>query len=99
MKSFQKGDAENNQPSRSSPLGADQLSDEVLLNAVARGSVWAMETLYDRPADEIFAAAKDVVTQNGVLLNEGTVFGQTNTVNQIAKTISGCNSVKSPTYP
>ena len=48
-----------------------------------------METLYDRPADEIFAAAKEVVAQNGVLINEGILFGQTNAVNQIARTLTG----------
>ena len=48
-----------------------------------------METLYDRPADEIFAAAKEVVAQNGVLNNEGTLFGQTNALNQIARTLTG----------
>jgi hypothetical protein len=47
------------------------------------------ETRYDRPADEVFAAAKEVVAANGVLQNEGTVFGQTNTVNQIARTVTG----------
>lgn len=48
-----------------------------------------IEARYDRPADEIFAAAKEVVALNGVLLNEGTIFGQTNNVNQIARTVIG----------
>ncbi|MFO1486991.1 MAG: hypothetical protein U1F65_00795 [Verrucomicrobiota bacterium] len=48
-----------------------------------------MESLYDCPADMIFAAAKEVVAQNGVLLNEGTLFGQTNAVNQVARTVTG----------
>ena len=48
-----------------------------------------VEARYDRPADEIFAAAKEVVASNGVLLNEGTVFGQTNAVNQVARTVNG----------
>ena len=48
-----------------------------------------VEARYDRPADEIFAAAKEVVAFNGVLLNEGTLFGQTNAVNQLARTING----------
>ena len=48
-----------------------------------------IEARYDRPADELFAAAKDVVAHNGVLLNEGTLFGQTNTVNQVARTVTG----------
>ncbi len=48
-----------------------------------------IEARYDRPADEIFAAAKEVVALNGVLLNEGTIFGQTNAVNNIARTVIG----------
>ena len=47
------------------------------------------ETRYDRPADEVFAAAKEVVTLDGVLVNEGTLFGQTNAVDQVARTIAG----------
>ncbi len=48
-----------------------------------------IEARYDRPADEIFAAAKEVIAFNGVLLNEGTIFGQTNAVNNIARTVIG----------
>jgi hypothetical protein len=48
-----------------------------------------VEARYDRPADELFAAAKEVVASNGVLLNEGTLFGQTNSVNQVARTVTG----------
>jgi hypothetical protein len=48
-----------------------------------------IEARYDRPADEVFVAAKDVIAHNGVLLTEGTLFGETNSVNQVAKTIFG----------
>ena len=48
-----------------------------------------IEARYDRPADEVFVAAKEVVALNGVLLKEGTMFGQTNAVNQIARTVIG----------
>ena len=48
-----------------------------------------IEARYDRPADEVFVAAKEVVALNGVLLKEGTIFGQTNAVNQIARTVIG----------
>lgn len=48
-----------------------------------------IEARYDRPADEVFVAAKYVVAHNGVLLTEGTMFGETNAVNQVAKTIFG----------
>ncbi len=48
-----------------------------------------IQARYDRPADEIYAAAKEVIAFNGVMLNEGTIFGQTNTVNNIARTVIG----------
>jgi len=44
---------------------------------------------YDRPADEVFQAAREVVAKNGVLVNEGILHGQTNAVNQIVKTVHG----------
>jgi hypothetical protein len=40
---------------------------------------------YERPLEEVYTAAKDVVTRNGVLTNEGIDHGQTNLV----KTIQG----------
>ena len=66
MKSFQKGDAENNQPSRSISLSADQLSDEVLLSAVARGAVWAMEMLYERYSRILYSLAYRMVADHQV---------------------------------
>ena len=35
---------------------------------------------YERPVDQIFQAAKDVIKQNGVLVNESVLYNQTNTV-------------------
>jgi RNA polymerase sigma-70 factor (ECF subfamily) len=66
MKSFQKGDAENNQPSRLISLPADQLSDEVLLSAVARGAVWAMEILYERYSRILYSLAYRMVADHQV---------------------------------
>ena len=66
MKSFQKGDAENNQPSRSISLPVDQLSDEVLLSAVARGAVWAMEILYERYSRILYSLAYRMVADHQV---------------------------------
>jgi hypothetical protein len=40
---------------------------------------------YERPVDQIFAAAKDVVRENGVLINESTIYNETNAV----KTVEG----------
>ena len=48
-----------------------------------------IESRYDRPADEVFAAAKQVVKEDGVLLNEGTLYNQTNAVNNIVRTVQG----------
>src|SRR5262249_55147563 len=44
---------------------------------------------YERPVDEVFAAAKDVIKFNGSLVSEHTLFGVTNTVNNIAKVVEG----------
>ena len=66
MKSFQKGDAENNQPSHSISLPFDQLSDEVLLSAVARGAVWAMEILYERYSRILYSLAYHMVADHQI---------------------------------
>jgi RNA polymerase sigma factor (sigma-70 family) len=66
MKSFQKGDAENNQSSRFISLPGDQLSDEVLLSAVARGAVWAMEILYERYSRILYSLAYGMVADHQV---------------------------------
>jgi len=66
MKSFQKGDAENNQPSHSISLPFDQLSDEVLLSAVARGAVWAMEILYERYSRILYSLAYRMVADHQI---------------------------------
>ena len=66
MKSFQKGDAENNQPSHSISLPFDQLSDEVLLSAVARGAVWAMEILYERYSRILYSLAYRMIADRQV---------------------------------
>jgi hypothetical protein len=44
-----------------------------------------VEGQYKRPVDEVFGAAKAVVTNMGTLVNESTLYGQTNTV----KTLEG----------
>jgi len=40
---------------------------------------------YERPVDQIFQAAKDVIRDNGVLVNESVIYNQTNAV----KTVEG----------
>lgn len=44
---------------------------------------------YERPMDEVFQAAKEVISYNGTLLSEATLHGQTNAVNNIAKVAQG----------
>ena len=39
-----------------------------------------VEGRYERPLDEVFKAAKDVIIANGVLSNESILHGETNTV-------------------
>jgi hypothetical protein len=48
-----------------------------------------IEARYERPMDEVFKAAKEVISFNGTLLSEGTLHGQTNAVNSIAKVAQG----------
>src|SRR5262249_25157149 len=44
---------------------------------------------YERPRDEVFQAAKDVIKFNGVLVHESIQYGQTNVVDNIAKVVEG----------
>jgi len=44
-----------------------------------------VEGRYERPVDQIFQAAKEVVRANGILVNESTIYNQTNAV----KTVEG----------
>ena len=44
---------------------------------------------YERPMDEVFQAAKDVVKFNGTLVHESIQYGQTNVVGNIAKVVMG----------
>lgn len=48
-----------------------------------------IESRYERPLDDVFKAAKDVITYRGTLVNESILHGQTNALNNIAKTIEG----------
>ena len=49
----------------------------------------SMESRYERPADQVFEAAKAVIKDEGVLVHEGTLYGQTNAVGNIVKTVQG----------
>jgi hypothetical protein len=44
-----------------------------------------IDARYERPMDDVFKAAKDVIAFNGTLINESLLYGQTNQV----KTVEG----------
>jgi len=46
-------------------------------------------TRYDRSATEILQAAREVIAADGVLVNEVTIHGQTNAMNQIVQAVQG----------
>jgi hypothetical protein len=48
-----------------------------------------IESRYERPAEQVFVAAKEVIAFNGTLITEGTLFGQTNAMGGAVKTIEG----------
>jgi Protein of unknown function (DUF3568) len=48
-----------------------------------------IDAQYERPMDQVFAAAKDVVQYNGTVTRETTLLNQTNSVNGIAKIVEG----------
>lgn len=48
-----------------------------------------IEARYQRPMDEVYDAAKEVIQSKGVLVNEKILHGQTNSINNIVKTIEG----------
>jgi hypothetical protein len=48
-----------------------------------------IQARYERPMDQVFQAAKEVVEFNGTLVSEGTLHNQTNALNNVAKTIEG----------
>src|SRR6185437_1637046 len=48
-----------------------------------------IEARYDRPAEPVFQAARAVIAENGTLMNEGTLYGQTNSLGNVARTIKG----------
>ena len=44
---------------------------------------------YEKPIDPVFQAARAVIAENGMLINEGTLYGQTNALGNVARTIKG----------
>jgi hypothetical protein len=61
-------------------------------NRRAAGVPFGKDTIqarYERPMDQVYQAAKDVIQFNGALVRETTLQNQTNTVNGIAKIAEG----------
>jgi hypothetical protein len=48
-----------------------------------------IEARYERSLDQVYQAAIEVIRFKGLVVNESTLHGQTNAVNQIVKTIEG----------
>lgn len=50
-----------------------------------------VEGRYERPLDQVFTAAKEVIKLNGTLVNESILHNETNTVKTAEGKISQCN--------
>jgi hypothetical protein len=48
-----------------------------------------IESRYEKPAEPVFQAARQVIADNGMLINEGTLYGQTNALGNMVRTIKG----------
>jgi hypothetical protein len=48
-----------------------------------------IQSSYERPMDEVFDAAKQVVAFNGAIVSEGILHGQTNSVTGNVRTLEG----------
>lgn len=48
-----------------------------------------IEARYEKPAEPVFQAARQVLAENGTLITEGTLYGQTNALGNMVRTIKG----------
>ena len=48
-----------------------------------------IEARYEKPAEPVFLAAKQVIAEDGMLITEGTLYGQTNALGNSVRTIKG----------
>lgn len=48
-----------------------------------------IKSRYQRPMDQVYDAAKEVIQFNGALVREGTLYGQTNVINNMARIVEG----------
>lgn len=66
MQQFRKGDGEESQGAGFVSIPIEQLSDEMLINAIANGAVWAMEPLYQRYHRILYSLAYRMVADHQV---------------------------------
>jgi RNA polymerase sigma factor (sigma-70 family) len=66
MQQSNKKDVEQGQASGYVSIPVDQLTDEILISAIARGAVWAMEPLYDRYHRMMYSLAYRMVADHQV---------------------------------
>lgn len=66
MQQFRKGDGEQEQGAGFVSIPIEQLSDEVLISAIANGAVWAMEPLYQRYHRILYSLAYRMVADHQV---------------------------------
>jgi hypothetical protein len=48
-----------------------------------------IEARYEKPAEPVFQAARQVIADNGMLITEGTLYGQTNALGNSVRTLKG----------
>ena len=48
-----------------------------------------IEARYEMPVDPVFQAARKVISEDGMLITEGTLYGQTNALGNVVRTIKG----------
>ncbi|GAC1355161.1 MAG: sigma-70 family RNA polymerase sigma factor [Ktedonobacteraceae bacterium] len=66
MQTFNKDNADSNQTSGSVSIPIEELSDEMLIHAIAGGAVWAMEPLYQRYSRILYSLAYRMVSDHQI---------------------------------
>lgn len=66
MLSFNRGGSDNTQPPKDASQPGEEISDEMLIHAIARGAAWAMEPLYDRYNRILYSMAYRMVSDRQI---------------------------------
>lgn len=48
-----------------------------------------IEMRYEKPVEPVFQAARQVIAEDGMLITEGTLYGQTNALGNMVRTLKG----------